>query len=117
MSMLTEQCARLRSWARQFDERADLDALAPLLAMDLREAADTIILLRDRLQDAELGSGTCELKENKTAIDDNEAVVSFICSKCGHGTFKEYLFRNGDFITYPKPNYCPHCGAKVEVGE
>lgn len=70
MSMLSEQCARLRSWADQFDDRADLDALAPLLARDLREAADTIISLRDRLQAAELGSGTCE-NENGT------------CSSCG----------------------------------
>lgn len=51
MSTLTFQCDSLRSWADQFDERADFDALAPLLARDLREAADTIERLRDRLQD------------------------------------------------------------------
>lgn len=52
MSMLSVKCARLRSWAAQFDERADIDALAPLLASDLREAADTIEGLRDRLQES-----------------------------------------------------------------
>ena len=100
MSMLSGQCARLRSWADQFDGRADLDALAPLLARDLREAADTIISLRDRLQAAELGSGTCEMVLMWSDYEDGEC---YKCSKCG-----DFAFTCGG-----EPRFCPNCGAKV----
>lgn len=97
--MLSEQCARLRSWAAQFDDRADLDALAPLLARDLREAADTIISLRDRLQAAELGSGICKPTEPARCLDGTDC-PAWLCSECGE------LFELG-------ANFCSNCGAKV----
>ena len=103
MSMLTEQCARLRSWAKQFDERADVDALAPLLASDLREAADTILRLREM---AQASRETCDwvLEHSGTLYD------KWRCSKCG------YLFvepRCDQGYTDMEPNFCPNCGAKV----
>ena len=108
MSMLSEQCARLRSWAAQFDDRADLDALAPLVARDLREAADTIISLRDRLQNQAfalgmqeaLGSGTCNPVE--TATLENATAHVMECDMCG----RTYEHVNGDY------EYCPRCGRK-----
>lgn len=114
MSMLSEQCARLRSWAAQFDERADLDALAPLFARDLREAADTIEDLRDRLQNQAfalgmqeaLGSGTCELVVVERYSNTYEVINVLECSECG----KTCEHVNG---SYPR---CPHCGAKVRGG-
>ena len=102
MSMLTEQCARLRSWAKQFDERADFGALAPLLAGDLREAADTIISLRDKLQAAELG-GTCELVETDSYSNPHEFVHVLECSACGETC--EHV--NGSY------QRCPHCGRRT----
>ena len=41
MSVLSEQCEALRLWAKQLREGE------PILASDLREAADTILNLRD----------------------------------------------------------------------
>ena len=86
MSMLSVQCARLRSWARQFDERADIDALAPLLASDLREAADTIISLRDRLQSAE---HEITLLREKLRIANETGAKT--CVRCG-------AFLSDDFL-------------------
>ena len=108
MSMLSEQCARLRSWADQFDDRADLDALAPLLARDLREAADTIISLRDRLQAAELGSGTCKLIDT-TSPGNDDYWNSAKCSECGAEFTCAIFGRSSDT---PDADYCPSC-AKV----
>lgn len=103
MSMLSMQADRLRSWAEQFDERADLDALAPLLASDLREAADTIISLRDRLQAAELGSGTCELIHVMNEYDHSIPEWDHDeCSKCGRWLDEDV-------------NFCPGCGARVKA--
>lgn len=105
MSMLSEQCARLRSWAAQFDDRADLDVLAPLLARDLREAADTIISLRDRLQAAELGSGTCELHYG----EDDDGYDGWYCDGCG-GWFQ--AVRRDEHLV--KPKHCQECGKAVK---
>lgn len=47
MSALSEQCEVLRLWAKQLRESE------PILASDLREAADTILNLRDTAQQAQ----------------------------------------------------------------
>ena len=102
MSMLTAQCDKLRSWAKQFEERADLDALAPLLASDLREAADTIEGLRERLQD-EVLRGECY-----NAAPD---YLDFLCSSCG---FVHYHSDENDSGDGNEWNYCPRCGKAVK---
>lgn len=54
MSMLTMQADKLRSWADQLSEREDeFGVVVHALVADLREAADTIENLRDRLQGIE----------------------------------------------------------------
>ena len=58
MSMLSSQADKLRSWADQLSEReGEFGVVVRALVADLREAADTIISLRDRLQ--EDGEQTC----------------------------------------------------------
>lgn len=58
MSMLSSQAKALRSWADQLSEREDeFGVVVRSLVADLREAADTIESLRDRLQ--EDGEQTC----------------------------------------------------------
>ena len=47
MNALSEQCEVLRLWAKQLREGE------PILASDLREAADTILNLRDTAQQAQ----------------------------------------------------------------
>ena len=47
MSALSEQCEALRLWAKHLREGE------PILASDLREAADTILNLRDMAQQAQ----------------------------------------------------------------
>lgn len=118
MSMLTEQCVRLRSWAKQFDERADFDALAPLLASDLREAADTIEDLRDRLQNQAfahgmqeaLGGVTCEyVIEDNMNESEGMGDVWFRCTNCG--ACYDYM---ADNWMLKKTSHCPKCGATVK---
>lgn len=55
MSALSEQCEVLRLWAKQLREGE------PILASDLREAADTILNLRDTAQQAQ--SENAKLRE------------------------------------------------------
>lgn len=56
---------------------------------------------------------TCTMSIDKSKIDNDE-VESLVCSMCGYETFRQYTFGNeGEFISYPEPNYCPHCGARV----
>lgn len=53
MSMLSQQAKALRSWADQLAEREDeFGVVVRALVADLREAADTIESLRDRLQES-----------------------------------------------------------------
>lgn len=75
MSMLSAQCAELRDKAKLLRGHADglkapyvipsTKELMMLTMLDsatrMEEAADTIVSLRDRLQAAELGSGTCSV--------------------------------------------------------
>jgi rubrerythrin len=83
MSMLTEQCARLRKTAKAYED------VAPNTAALMREAADTIAALRNRL--------------TETCHDTGEDPTRFVCSECG-GVEGETL-----------PRYCPNCGAEVVV--
>ena len=125
MSMLSEQCARLRSWAAQFDDRADLDALAPLVARDLREAADTIISLRDRLQEID---ETCSIEWRGESYDTDagrEHDGAYFCTKCRadlpyplQECWDDYQVLVADYGNIPPWNekpflHCPNCGRKV----
>lgn len=126
----TEQCARLRSWAAQFDNRADLDALAPLLARDLREAADTIESLRGTLTaeqvfeviercvkfyeggdyDAQEIADELNARAERTCHNTRENRW-FKCSACGYGFTDLYAEDEGDINEQPR--YCPNCGANA----
>ena len=95
MSMLTEQCAKLRKVAYEV-ERVKNDTVGMSThdvliladtAMRLREAADTIAALRNRL--------------TETCHDTNESPLRFVCSECG-GVTSEIA-----------PRYCPCCGRRV----
>jgi rubrerythrin len=81
MSMLTEQCAKLRKAAKAYED------VAPYTAALMREAADTIANLRNRL--------------TETCHDTGEGSMRFVCSECG-GVEGETL-----------PRYCPSCGRQV----
>jgi len=120
MSMLSAQCDELRDKAKLL--RGHVDGLkAPYVipstkelmmltmldsAMRMEEAADTIISLRDRLQDAVLGSGTCKI----TATATNNLMYPDYMTKwyelsCGHS-----LTLKGD----EAPKWCAVCGKAVE---
>ena len=77
---------------------------------EMEEVSETLMELADELN-AELGSGTCTMSIGKSRIGDDE-IESFVCSICGYEMFRQYTFGNdGEFVSYPEPNYCPHCGA------
>lgn len=94
MSMLGQQANELRLMARLVRDY-DYKEISRML----REAADTIISLRDRLQDAELGLGTCKLE---LATD----MESIRCSVCG------YKLPKGTDLKATK--FCGGCGCEVE---
>lgn len=55
---------------------------------------------------AELGGGTCEMREDSDYIECK--VQTFTCSACGwHGVIDDLL------VSDTIPNFCPNCGAKV----
>ena len=103
MSMLGQQANELRLMARLVRDY-DYKEISRML----REAADTIISLRDRLQAATLGSGTCEyaIKDN---MNETEGMgdVWIECSAC-HCAFDYYA---DEWLM--NMHYCPNCGAKV----
>ena len=112
MTTLSEQCIILRSWAAQFDERADFDALAPLLASDLREAADTIISLRKQIEALEgkwktkNGSGTCKIIATATNnLMYPDYMTKWYKLSCGHS-----LTLKGE----EGPKWCAVCGKEIE---
>ncbi len=107
MSTLSSQIIKIRSWAIHFDGRSDFDPMAPLLARDLREAADTIESLRERLQAETLGAGECE-----PIVGDGENGVPLYqtgCSNCGCPWDWFYNTPRWD----GPPKHCPDCGARV----
>lgn len=99
MSMLSSQADELRLMARLVRDY-DYKEISRML----REAADTIISLRDRLQDAELGRGTCHNTSHH--LDESR----FHCSECGFGCWVKDVSDGRDKL----PSYCPRCGAEVE---
>ena len=113
MSMLTMQADKLVSMAQDLRELSNgqvnqgFPARAMLLeaADAMRGAADTIISLRDRLQAAELGSGTCEF----SPTTDNPPT----CSNCGwQADSYDCDWLDGGAYEYDG-RFCKHCGALV----
>ena len=108
MSMLTMQIDKLRKAARNIQgnlgrccyRRKDVNEMQQISDM-LREAADTIESLRNRLQAYVMWSGTCNPEE--TATLENVTAHVMECDMCG----RTYEHVNG---AYPR---CPHCGAKA----
>jgi rubrerythrin len=98
--MLTAQCDGLRETADEVERikhnNADWlwrDGITLVdAARELRDAADTIENLRNRL--------------TETCHDVGLAPYFFECSECG----KTHL-RNAAYVDMP--NYCPECGRKV----
>ena len=108
MSMLTSLADRLREAAKLYDHMVE-----PMTAALMREAADTIISLRDRLQAAEL-RGTCEYKPmwNDDDLITGEYVGMWYTG-CG-----DALIWNADNDECCKPPaFCPYCGGKVKAVE
>ena len=70
-------------------------------ATRMEEAADTILSLRDRLQDAELGSGTCEVEVRESAWGG----YTRHCGNCSADL---------DCDTRNRQNFCPNCGKAVK---
>lgn len=106
MSMLSAQADRLRLTADVISERGVSGGDLAIIEIRLREAADTIISLRDRLQDAELGRGTCKPTE-----EDYCPICGKDLVKCNVG-----IGELGGAVELDPPiyhNYCPSCGAKV----
>lgn len=126
-----DDMSMLRSQADELRERADLpDGLAGMdnLVRMLREAADTIISLRDRLQAV---GETCEL----TAFADVPFSVDYEiegydsgsgkdyatlaeCSKCGAyviepPAYHHVLTYDGDEVYQPY-RYCPSCRREIK---
>ena len=110
MSMLSEQIKELWKKADELDEHGafigfggsvNRDPLMHDAAVLMRDAADTIESLRDRLHAT---IETCELKGR-----------SDICSKCGASVERvtHSIFEMGDGFAC-RPNFCPNCGAKVK---
>ena len=110
MSMLGEQIKELREKADLLDGLEGMDNLVPML----REAADTIEDLRDRLQNQAfalgmqevLGSGTCEIENEIWRYDhggDERDTYEFVLS-CGHSV---------EWLDSEPPRHCPECGRKV----
>lgn len=78
-------------------------------AVRMEQAADTIISLRDRLQDAELGRGTCEyVIEDNMNETEGMGDVWFRCTNCG----TSYDYYADEWLL--KMPYCPKCGCEVE---
>lgn len=94
MSMLTAQVDELRTastWVSLYLAGAT-NAIPMNTAILLRDAADTIENLRNRL--------------TETCHDVGFAPYFFECSECGQNHL-----RNAAYVDMP--NYCPNCGRKV----
>lgn len=100
MSMLSLQVDGLREMAVKLGVNGVCTGDLSELCVMLREAADTIESMRDRLQAAELGSGTCEFKPFADEDWSEPNAVRGVCSECSA-------------LMYGKDNYCPNCGKRV----
>lgn len=124
MSMLTAQVENLRIMARDMFERGNMS-----LGVQLRDAADTIENLRNRLQEAEdprstknigmmLSFASAMNAERETCHDTGDERI-FHCSECGFGfsdvylSDEDYLWDDDGELIEPWPPFCPNCGRKV----
>lgn len=99
MSMLTSQVDRLRTAADQFDKVlcGKFDAIEPLtIPPMMREAADTIENLRNRLTE------TCRNADARAEAGGVWHSPRFVCSECGAA----YVM--SDYV-----RFCPNCGRRV----
>ena len=92
MSVLSLQIKELREKAHQFEGYQNGE-----ISRMLRKAADTIEGLRERLQDAVLGRGECEM----ISFPIDQYNFGWKCSECGHTTLDS------------RPAFCGGCGRKV----
>lgn len=87
MSMLSSQAKALRSWADQLSDReGEFGVVVRALVADLREAADTIESLSDKLQGV-MGTRYCELfgtpeRAARTLMDICDECDESACSEC-----------------------------------
>ena len=95
MSMLTAEINELRDKARLFEgyQGGEISYL-------LREAANTIESLKDRLQ------GECEMEIIEThEYDDGDEDFLCKCSNCGRKSWEP---------AHDLPNFCARCGRQVK---
>ena len=71
MSALSEQCEVLRLWAKHLREGE------PILASDLREAADTILNLRDMAQQAQSEKAALERRIDELCAEVEQGKAEF----------------------------------------
>ena len=71
MSALSEQCEALRLWANHLREGE------PILASDLREAADTILNLRDMAQQAQSEKAALERRIDELCAEVEQGKAEF----------------------------------------
>lgn len=134
MSMLGEQIKELRELAEAMHRRSHEIGLDYGMGRELanasrilREAADTIERLRDRLQELQGVCGESEkqvlskfrlwgaevkLHEGveRTCKNKSKSCTSFWCSKCDAATSDGFADVGGKLARF---NYCPNCSAKV----
>lgn len=116
MSMLGEQVKELRETADKLDRTHDVSSpwVHAKLTPMIREAADTIEGLRNRLQADALGSGTCD----DLGGTGGYTCSQFACSKCGCTIeITDYQFNEPTMYTADGiadvPHFCPGCGARI----
>ena len=128
MSMLSIQIDKLRHHAKQIEDREDFGVMRFTLAQDIREAADTIEGLRDRLQAV---GETCELTafadvpfnvdyevEGYDSGSGRDYATLAECSKCGAyviepPAYHHVLTCDGDEVYQPY-RYCPSCRREIK---
>lgn len=109
MSMLSSQADELRLMARLVRDY-DYKEISRML----REAADTIISLRDRLQDAELGRGACVPHGEWESLTQTTEFRRMYCD-CGYelGMDSRNSFPLARTTYAAMPRFCPECGARI----
>lgn len=110
MSMLSDQIKELRNRAKVLRQGDWSDGEEDALLLE--DAADTIESMRDKLQ----AERTCKVDVldtgNEAAYEHYEYIMH--CRSCNHEYGYVQYNEDGDTWQDEKPNYCPHCGAKVK---
>ena len=101
MSALSIKIDNLRLMARLVREY-DYDEISAML----RDAADTIESMRNRLQDAALGARECEMELTDTSYHGFDV---YQCSECGEEVAELTYMGKSE-----KPNFCKKCGKAVK---